>query len=168
MLDNNRGMLTMQQDTYLFNSVIVAKYIIACANDKCIPINITKVQKLLYISYGIYLAVTGKRLTNEHPHAWPYGPVFPTTRNKILKLDIYSINKDDADLASIKDNEEFNTLLNLVFNSFGSWSAAQLTEWSHSNGSPWEMTTCLEGFKWGMTIPDSFIQGYFKNLVYVK
>ena len=85
-------------EEYKYNSVEVAKFIVATANNKHLSINMTKVQKLLYIAYGIFLAVKGYRLTNEHPQAWPYGPVFPTTRNKLLKIDLYSIATSDSDL----------------------------------------------------------------------
>lgn len=155
------------KDTYKFKSTDVAKYIIAYANENHVSINVTKIQKLLYISYGIYLAVKKSRLTDEHPQAWPYGPVFPTTRNKILKMHdgIYSIKMNDHELEQIQNDNEMLSLMRIVFNSFGNWTAGQLTAWSHSEGSPWEMATCLDGFKWGMAIPDSYIYNYFRKLI---
>lgn len=75
----------MINDTYKYDSVTVANYIIAFANENKFFINMTKLQKLLYIAYGVYLSVKNERLTNEHPQAWPYGPVFPTTRNRLIK-----------------------------------------------------------------------------------
>lgn len=147
---------------------MLAKYITALANSKHVSINITKIQKLLYIAYGIYLAVKGHRLTDEHPQAWPYGPVFPTTRNKLIKLDFNAINKDDPEFSGYRSDKDLNSLLNLVFQTFGSWTAGQLSQWSHSPSSPWEIATCEEGFKWGDTIPDQSIEEYFKSLIYVK
>lgn len=152
-------------DTYQYNSVIVAKYIIATANERRVAINITKVQKLLYIAYGFYLAVTGNRLTNEYPHAWPYGPVFPTTRNKLVDVDLYSILFDDPELSSISQDDEMADLMNLVFNAFGGWTASALTAWSHAEGTPWERTTDAEGFKWGDIIPDEYIKSYFSSMI---
>lgn len=146
-------------------SVDVARYIIAIANSKGIGINMTKVQKLLYISYGVFLAVKGERLLNEHPQAWPYGPVFPSTRNHLLKENFYEISIGDSKFSVMRANEELNSLLNSVFSSFGNWTAGQLTEWSHQDGSPWENTTLLEGFVWGAIIPDNLIQDYFKLII---
>lgn len=152
-------------EKYRYNSVVVAKYIIAIANDKHLSINMTKVQKLLYIAYGIFLAVKEERLTNEHPQAWPYGPVFPTTRNKLLKIDLYSISTSDIDLTTIKNDNDIISLINLVFRSFGSWNAAQLTEWSHSEGTPWQKIVSSEGFRWGHQIPDEYIKSYFSSII---
>lgn len=72
-------------DNYKYSSVVLAYYIVALMNQRGLEINMTKLQKLLYIAYGTYLAIKNQRLTNEHPQAWPYGPVFPTTRNRLLK-----------------------------------------------------------------------------------
>lgn len=145
-----------------YNSVLFAKYIIAWANDKGIPINMTKTQKLLYISYGVWLAVIGTRLLNEHPQAWPYGPVFPTTRKKLLKIDFYKIRKDCDEFEALTSNEDITGMLNLVFETYGDWTASMLSTWSHQNGSPWERAVDRPGFKWGDRIADEDIQGYFK------
>lgn len=151
-----------------YDSVLLAKYIVAVANDKGIFMNITKVQKLLYAAYGVYLAVKGGRLTDEHPQAWPYGPVFPKTRRKLLKLDFADIKKTDSDFVDLVSDGELSSLFNLIFRTYGSWTAAQLTEWSHREGSPWEMATLAEDFKWGSEIPDEYIHDYFKRLIHVS
>lgn len=152
-------------ETYSYNSVTVAKLIVATANSKNLSINMTKVQKLLYIAYGLFLAVKGARLTNEHPQAWPYGPVFPTTRNKLLKTDLYSISTDDESLQEISHDNDIKALLDLVFRSFGTWNASQLTEWSHSEGTPWQRTVSSENFSWGAQIPDEYIKSYFQSII---
>lgn len=148
-----------------YTSVEIARYIIAFANNDGKPINMTKLQKLLYITYGIYLAVNGNRLFDEHPQAWPYGPVFPTTRNRLLKTDFYGIEISADEFKVLRSDQSINDLIGLVFRSFGDWTASQLTEWSHRNGSPWERTMELEGFRWGDRIPDNFIEPYFKMII---
>lgn len=153
------------KDNYKYNSVVVAKYIVARANQEKIAINMTKIQKLLYIAYGSYLAISNQRLTNEHPQAWPFGPVFPTTRNKLLKADLYSINLEDESLKEIKEDADMKDLVTSVFRFFGKYTAAWLTAWSHSEGTPWEKTTTEDNFKWGDTIPDSYIFSYFSNII---
>ena len=153
------------KETYRYNSTEVAKYIVASANERHISINITKVQKLLYIAYGVFLAIRECRLTNEHPQAWPYGPVFPTTRNKLLKVDLYAISKQDDDLHELQTDGDLNDLIELVFRSFGTWSAAQLTDWSHGENTPWQRVVSEEHFKWGNQIPDEYISSYFKSIL---
>lgn len=159
------------RDTFKYRSTDIATYIVALANDKRIAINMTKVQKLLYVVYGAYLRIYGERLLNEHPQAWPYGPVFPTTRNQLIKRDFYTITQEDIaepEKNNIKNDNLLNKVIEFVFKSFGDWNAGQLSEWSHSNGSPWHQTTNKDGFKWGDTISDTLIYEYFCSIINVK
>lgn len=156
-----KNKMTTIQDTYICNSVVLAKYIVSYANAHNFGINMTKLQKLLYISYGVYLAVTGNRLTNEHPQAWPYGPVFPTTRNKLLKYNL-------EDISGFQDSsisQEVEACVRLVFNSYGKYNASYLSAWSHKPDSPWDKIVNTVGFKWGKEIPDEYILPYFKTLL---
>ena len=158
----------MSSETYRYTSTVVAKYIAAYLNNKRADINITKIQKLTYIMYGTWLAVKNERLTDECPQAWPYGPVFPTTRNKLLKIDINSISLSDSDLNEISKDEDINTLMDLIYNTFGKWSASVLSEWSHKEGSPWEKAVSNKNFKWGGAINDEDIKSYFKKIIIPK
>lgn len=159
------------KDTFIYRSTDIATYIIALANERRIAINMTKMQKLLYIVYGAYLRIYGERLLNEHPQAWPYGPVFPTTRNRFLKQDFCTVSKENitaAERGCIEKDGQLNKIIDFVFEHFGDWNAGQLSEWSHSDGSPWHQTTNKNGFKWGNTIPDELIQSYFNNIISIK
>lgn len=151
-----------------YNSVIVARYIVSLANLLGQSINITKLQKLLYITYGVYLALKEKRLTNEQPQAWPYGPVFPNTREELLKVPLESISRDESELLEIKKDEELNKILGFVLKNFGSWTATELTEWSHKSDSPWDLTCHLPNFNWSMEISDETIFDYFNRLIKVS
>lgn len=157
----------MFNDTYRYNSVVVAFFIVAWANQQKVSINLTKTQKLLYIAYGANLILSNDRLCNEHPQAWPYGPVFPTTRNKLLKADLNQITMKHSELEKVKDDTYLTSLMQFVFTEFGNKTAGQLTAWSHSPNSPWDETTHLSSFKWGMEIPDAYIYNYFSNLIKV-
>lgn len=155
----------MIDDNYKYNSVTVALYIVAVMNNMKLEVNMTKLQKLLYIAYGTYLAIKNCRLTNEHPQAWPYGPVFPTTRNKLLKKDLSVINISIPELADIRNDIEMQQLVMLVLNGFGRKNATTLSVWSHQSGSPWDRVVSQAGFTWGERIPDEYIQEYFKSIL---
>ena len=158
-MDNNT------EDKGKYNSVEVAKYIVAYWNSKGIDINMTKLQKLIYIAYGTWLAIKNERLTNEHPQAWPFGPVFPTTRNYFLKINFDSIIFNNVSDELKKDNELEN-IINAIFNSqFGSWASNKLSAWSHIDGSPWAETNAKVDFKWGNQIDDDSIKKYFSEVV---
>jgi uncharacterized phage-associated protein len=148
-----------------YKSTVLAKYIAAYLNDKRVDLNMTKIQKLTYIAYGTCLAVTGNRLVDEHPRAWPYGPVFPTTRKRLLKVDLDAIRLTDEDLQEIAGDKEIHALITLVYNSFGKWPASALSEWSHKEGSPWQKTISSPGFKWNGEIDDEYIKSYFRKIV---
>lgn len=149
-------------DIYKYNSVDVALYIVAYANKESVSINLTKTQKLLYIAYGAHLALNDDRLCNEHPQAWPYGPVFPTTRNKLLRTDLCGVRMEDSKL---KDDKYLKSLIKFVFMGFGKKTAGYLTTWSHLPNSPWDRTTHCSDFKWGVEIPDEYIRTYFSSLI---
>ncbi len=128
----------------------------------------TKLQKLLYIVYGTSLAIYGERLVDEHPQAWPYGPVFPTTRNKLLNVSFEDISLTASEFEEINKDERTKQIIKVVFDGFGVYNAGALTSWSHSPGSPWDRTTKLEGFKWGDRIDDETIQQYFNDIIIRK
>lgn len=151
-----------------YNSVTMAKFIVGYANNRGFSVNMTKVQKLLYIAYGLCLAVSDTRLVDEHPQAWPYGPVFPTTRNKLLKMDMYSISMEAPEFTEIREDDDTMELMDLVFGTFGKWTASELTGWSHKEGSPWENAVSSAGFKWGDRMNDRDIKAYFKSIIYEK
>jgi len=158
----------MEIKEYKYTSTILAKYIAAYLNDKRLDINMTKIQKLTYIAYGTWLAVKNERLVDEHPQAWPYGPVFPTTRNRLLKIDLNGISLSDIELNEIANDKEVVLLMNSIYKTFGNWSASLLSQWSHKEGSPWEKTVSTENFKWGDTIKDDNIKSYFKKIIIQK
>lgn len=164
-------------DTYKYRSENVAFYIAAICNSERYVINITKIQKLLYIVYGVYLRVFDERLTDEHPQAWPYGPVFPRTRKRLLKCELSEITKTNIgdiiktnteDIKEIENDKRLNMVIEFVLGRYGKWNAGQLSTWSHQPGSPWDKTVNSDGFIWGERISDNFIIEYFKKLVTVN
>lgn len=158
----------MEKQDGMYNSTSIAFYLTARTNEEGYFTNMTKVQKLLYIVYGIYLVATGKRLTDEHPQAWPYGPVFPETRRVLLDQEFRKIklgNLQVEGIEQIKQDKDLSVVISFVLKNFGSWPATALSEWSHEDGSPWEQTTNKFRFKWGNEIDDCLIQEYFSDLV---
>ncbi len=154
-----------------YNSVDVAKYIIFKANERGQTLNMTKLQKLLYIAYGIYFAVKGKNLTYEAPEAWISGPVFSAAGNELVKFKFDehgklapALIKEDGVKAVAKDHD-VDSLIDSVFTTFRGWTSGQLSKWSQSEGSPWEKTKDSADFKWKQAIPDEYIKEYFIKMV---
>lgn len=159
------------EDTYRYKSTDAALYLVARANERRVALNITKVQKLLYIAYGAFLRVYNERLVNEHPEAWPYGPVFPTMRKELLHTDLYAITEADVpaeELARMEEDRRFKGIVDFTLREFGAFSAGQLTAWSHLRGSPWDVVSREWGFEWGEELSDYDIREYFRGVVRVE
>lgn len=153
---------------FKYSSTDVALVMIDSAIRHHIVLNNTKVQKLLFILYALSLVTNGERLVNESPKAWPYGPVFPTVRKRILK---WGINLEDFHIADNTDKLEDKEILSdrelsamcdsLMTSKFATMTSSQLVAWTHIKGSPWDMTTHSDNFKWGEPISDGLIIDYY-------
>jgi uncharacterized phage-associated protein len=142
-----------------YKSLDVASYIVNFCRDNAIEYNNTKIQKLMYCCYGSILALFSKRLCDEYPRAWQYGPVFPRVYNYFNKgKDILSICPNlDAD-------PEWISLIHDVIKTFGGFSASALSAWTHVKGSPWDRVVNDMAAP-NSIIPDDLIAKYFKEYV---
>lgn len=151
----------MIKDKYAYNSIEIAKYIIVTARKKRISINITKLQKLMYICYGTWLALKQYRLTEEKPQAWQYGPLFFNTWEKLYSIKFDEIQEDVKLSGDENENKEFQNLLDVVLDKFGDWNATMLVNWTHKDESPWSQAKKSPNFKWGDELCDNAIYKYF-------
>lgn len=150
---------TMANELKTYDSVIAAKYLLALAYKKGIILNVTKVQKMLFIAYGYFLAKHDHVFLSEAPKAWPYGPVFPRTRKKVDFGKI--ISTDDPTLTEIVQDSSVTEVFDRIIDKYSPYTASQLSDWSHMKGSPWDKTTKQSGFDWNYPIPNDFIKDYF-------
>lgn len=149
-------------ETTPYDSVLIAEYLRAVAYSKKLNLNVTKVQKLLYILYGLFLKKYDRLIINETPKAWPYGPVFPNTREKVNYDKVPDIN--DPCFDTIKHDDTLLKEVAYVIENYAQYSAGQLSSWSHSKDGPWDKTTHLPNFKWNYPIGNNLIKSYFKSI----
>ena len=152
----------MNTKTLTYDSVILAKFLLALAYSKGKVLNVTKVQKLLYMAYGFFLAEKDRVLISESPKAWPFGPVFPKTRKKVNFSQVISI--DSEEFSELKNDIEVCEFFNTLIDKYSKYTASQLSEWSHAEGGPWDLTTKQKGFKWNSSIDDDLIKNYFSTI----
>jgi len=153
------------QDTYKYSSIDVARYIVAYANENKFGINLTKMLKLTYFLYGAYLAYTGERLTDEHPVAWTYGPVFERARRYFMYRDLLDISMDDVNKNLLAD-EDVKAMIEFTFKVCGKYSASALVSWTHKPSSPWTITINeCKGHEGGV-IRDEVVYDYFHGVMY--
>lgn len=153
-------------------TIDLAKDIIYLCTKHNISFNNTKIQKLLYLFVGFALindiepreSVQNEEgeeeisIIDELPKAWPYGPVFPKVHkqyNEIRKIpENYSISIQDLATKEI---------LEKTIQKWGVLSASRLSEWSHEEGSPWDVVVKQQGSGWNTIIPLGLIREYFEN-----
>lgn len=145
-----------------YSSVLSAKLMLALANEKGYALNVTKVQKLMYIVYGYFLANEDIVIFDESPKAWPFGPVFPRTRKKVNFGKVY--DKNSSEFQEIVKDENLVKVMTSIIEKYAKYSATTLSDWSHTEGGPWYKTTKEEGFNWNMPIRNDYIKEYFSEI----
>lgn len=131
-----------------------------------------KVQKLVYFAHGWTLALTDRPLINEQVEAWRFGPVVPSLYHTLKhygseaiptgrRLSAQAIFGDGDPLPL----EEFDRkLVEKIWRVYGRFQAVELSEMTHSSGSPWHKTWHNGGKnKKGTDIPDEEIRQFFRQ-----
>lgn len=151
----------------MYDSVKMGEYLASYATRKGYFINQTKLQKLLYILYGGYLTNFNESLLNEHPKAWPYGPVFPRVQKKFAKVggNLDYANIDSEEYADINADNNVRLLIDDVLKTFGQWTAQTLSIWSHKEGSPWAQALAANNMEYNAVISDDSIKEYFEGIM---
>ena len=120
------------------DSVDFAIYLNKKARELGKNVNVTKIQKWLYICYGLYFAAYNEQLLKERPKAWDYGPAFPRVHKKQKR------NNDSLDNLQIniplEELEKYNALILATLESFGDWTASELVAWTHEKEKAWHKT----------------------------
>jgi uncharacterized phage-associated protein len=148
----------MNKDITQYDSVYVARYLIKrCFDEKIQDVGNTKINKLLYLVYGFFLAIYDSEIITERPKYFPYGPVFPRVFRNFDNLITFDL--------TYNFNENFEKVVNYVIKYFSRISAGKLSSWSHENGSPWDRMK-QRNASFGDELLVQEVKEYFKNLLY--
>ncbi len=139
-------------------SIQLAQYIGYLCKKYDYPFNNTKIQKLMYICYGTFLAEKSIHIIEEKPQILYYGPIFKSALQYIQNLS--DINDLSKDISGILDKDTKDTLQDII-KKIGIYSARKLVDWSHQEHQPWHMAQKLGGLQIGDIIPDSFTKSAF-------
>lgn len=133
-----------------------------------------KIQKLVYIAHGWYMAFYEDPLIDdEWAEAWRYGPVFPSLYHEFKHRGRMPIkdpaHETDVDLneriPKIKPQDERTPrLLDKVWEVYGGHTGIQLSDMCHRPGSPWDTTWNESGGRQNTNISDELIRDYYKAL----
>ena len=143
------------------NSVDVAKAIRWKGKELGYNFNMTQVNKLLYILYGVVLVEQKTKLTKETPQAWAYGPVFPSVHKNIKLQD--SINNDTY-LYLKRKYKQIAKILDSVIENFGEIPYRLLANWSCSDNTPWNLAFKRSKGQWNTPLSDQDIFNYFYSI----
>lgn len=147
-----------KEETSALDSVFVGKALCHISSLDRRRLNMSQVQIIMYISYGVWLANTGSRLTVEHPQMWQFGPVFPRAYNRLRKDS--SDGKAEYE-TMLNERPEVAEFLRSQYQTFGFRTANIISAPHMAAGSPWAKTRKKSPDKWGVTIEDSDISSWF-------
>lgn len=143
------------------NWFIVNNYFYAQDDMNIEPLTQMKLVKLLYFSYGRYLARTNCRLFTSKILALPYGPVVEEVYAKFNGKREIALNKPSEsafkDYNDITAEHDIFEILESIYQDYNQYSAAGLSKITHQRNSPWNKT------KKGKIISDQDIISTFKS-----
>lgn len=155
----------------------VANYFLDIAKREKASITSMKLQKLVYVSHGWFLALVDLPLINEPVEAWQYGPVIPSLYQEFKEYGKTPIDKPAVDYEmvagtirlvepSVDEVKGISLLLDKVWDAYGGLSAYQLSNMTHEPDTPWDQVwNGSDGSKVrGLDIPDEVISRHFKQL----
>lgn len=139
-----------------------------------------KIQKLVYIAHGWYMAFHEDPLVaDEYAEAWRHGPVFPSLYHEFKhrgSLPITELAKT-VDLINgrlkrstpqvAKSDMHVRELLDRIWEVYGKYSGIRLSNMCHQPESPWDQTRKDASRKRANNadIDDDLIREYYKDVL---
>lgn len=164
-----------------YGAKAVANYFLGLADKDRKELDPMKIQKLVYFAHGWCLALKDAPLITERIEAWRYGPVVrelygafrdagsgPITHPayevlvRDLKMTFHAPSIDDQEDDGQVDKQFARELMEEIWKVYGGFSAVQLSNLTHAEGTPWAET--WSPTKINSTISDDLIKRYFKAL----
>jgi uncharacterized phage-associated protein len=140
-------LLGISADSMAYTPQQIANYFLERADEEGMPLTQMKLIKLVYISYGWYLALKGEPLFSESIEAWQHGPVIPSIYHEFKDFGRQAIDRKAMELdldtwemvvPSIPASDrEVRMILNMVWEAYKRFTGWQLREMTHQPGSPW-------------------------------
>ena len=145
-----------------YDSLAFGKALVHMAQMEGRGLNMSQIQAILYIAYGVWMVNHEDRLFEEHPQAWQYGPVFPRVYSKMKK------GMTDSQVQYLKlkeDSPERLAFLERCFRRYAWTSACDLAAPHKSKGTPWSQTRKENPDKQAVRIDDSLVADWFSQRI---
>lgn len=132
------------------SAIDVSKFILSV-----FPMSHLKLQKILYLCYEKFLKKTGIPLFKDEIYAWKYGPVVESVYHqyKIYGSDVIPYEEDDTVIIPVdkitippsfmrilvsEHGEVALSIILTVLKKYGKYTAGELVEITHMEGTPWK------------------------------
>lgn len=174
-MDANRTGGTATKPPY--KAKAIANYFIGRADEEGIRMTNMKLQKLVYFAHGWHLALANAPLIDERVQAWEFGPVVRTIYDEFKEYGKDPITRKGKsfEVQGLKfafvvhevpeSDGQTHRLLARIWDVYKGFSAFQLSDLTHRNGTPWEKTYPPNANVRNLAIDDVTITEYFKKAV---
>lgn len=146
------------------SSVAVARYLLDQASKAGRPLSPMKLVKLVYIAHGWMLGLYGRPLIREDVEAWKYGPVIRELYHEVKRFRHHPI--PPAALVPGEGESDFGeyekSVMDQTFDIYGRRTALQLSQMTHSPGTPWDVIYNEIGNSFA--IPGDLIEDHYARL----
>ncbi len=96
-----------------------------------------KLQKLLYLTQGKYIAEKGEGLFTDDIEAWNLGPVVRNVYNTFKRCGAFPITAFDVKVEAQELSDDKKRFIEKIWNEYAKYSASYLVDLAH-NSTPWE------------------------------
>lgn len=162
-----------------YTAKAVANHFLDFGRTRTDEISPLKIQKLVYVSHGWHLALSGGEplVSDEYVEAWPYGPVFPSVYHEFKHYGASPILDYATDFKLMGrtfklvtprvETDDINAvaLLGRVWKVYGDFSGTQLSGMTHAPGTPWDIVwKKSEGMR-NVHIPNELICNHYQRIM---
>lgn len=130
-----------------------------------------KLQKLVFFADGWNAGFKDRRLLEELPEVWRYGPVYHSLYNALSGRGNSTVAEliratPFTDPVHEPQNADVANLVDWIWGKYGQISAVRLSDMTHADGSPWHIMAVRHKFRvpFNLKIDDEVIREYFKRL----
>lgn len=132
------------------------------------PIDLLRLNKLVYISYGIVYGYLEERLYEDKIEAWKYGPVVPSVYHA-FKHNGHETIKHEVEVPNEvwklgDDLEEEKKLIDKIMGAYSGASGRDLIERTHVCGTPWWYALQGREGERNVEIRKDYVEVYYSNL----
>lgn len=128
----------------MYDARQIANWFVTRAAREGRSLSIMQLLKLVYISHGWYMEMSGAPLIRNKIEAWKHGPVIPDVYHAFRRQGV------DVSQAVSGFGMELNSyvegVLEQIYQIYGKLPARRLSDMTHEPGGPWELASKRFGF----------------------